>query len=311
MRVIHVDQLYQSYGKSSVGDSSSDMTETGLSRSRYGVVIFSKNFLAKNWPKAELNGLFTREMEGHKVILPVWHKISSSEMKAALPIQADKVALRSSDGIEAVARAIVGVVRPELLEVETQKELALDSSSSFIDIAKAHHPGYAFTFHSGVKTGPPAPGTIASVKEGQHRIDISISDRSQIQHEPKLAITFSEEGAKKAYELYRSGKTQTWKAGEFTNIGGTIPMMPVGDASPSQTLTAVSNLTHVPPRYVRVEVGTTTPTIFPLMEMRPSRAGTHEAEAVIRHSSTPLERRSELNTFGRVRRNGNGRLYGA
>ena len=58
-----------------VGDSLRDSIETGLSRSRYGIVIFSKYFLSKNWPKAELSGLFTREMVGHKVILPVWHNI--------------------------------------------------------------------------------------------------------------------------------------------------------------------------------------------------------------------------------------------
>lgn len=272
-----------------VGDSLRDSIETGLSRSRYGVVIFSKHFLSKNWPKAELNGLFTREMEGHKVILPVWHKISSPEMKAALPIQADKVALRSSDGIAAVVRSIVDVVRPGLLELEKQKDLAVESSSSFVDIAKSHHPGYAFSFHSGVQCGPPAAGTIAFVKEGQHRIDISISDRTLIEKEPTLAITFSEEGVKKANELYHTGRTQTWKAGEFTRIGGTIPLMPTGDVSPSQTLTAGSNLTHIPPKYMRLEVGITTPTTFSFMEMRLIRAGAQEAEAIVRHSSTPLE----------------------
>jgi hypothetical protein len=272
-----------------VGDSLRDSIETGLSRSRFGVVIFSKHFLSKNWPKAELNGLFTREMEGHKVILPVWHKISSSEMKAALPIQADKVALRSSDGIAAVARAIVEAVRPELLGVEKQKQLAIDSSSSFVDTAKEHHPGYSFSFHSGVQCGPPGPGTIGSVKEGQHRVDISISDRSLIENEPTLTITFSEGGAKKAYELYRTGKTQTWKAGEFTKIGGTIPLMPSGDVSPTQIMTAGSNLSHLPPKYMRLEVGTSNPITFPFMEMRLRRAGAHEAEAVVRHPSTPLE----------------------
>jgi hypothetical protein len=253
------------------------------------VVIFSKHFLSKNWSKAELNGLFTREMEGHKVILSVWHKISSSEMKAALPIQADKVALRSSDGVAAVAKSIVEVVRPELLEVEKQKQLAIDSSSSFVDTAKEHYPGYNFTFHSGEQCGPPGPGTIAFVKEGQHQIDISISDRSLIENEPKLAITFSEGGAKKAYELYRTGKTQTWKAGEFTKISGTIPLMPLGNVSPAQTMTAGSNLSHLPPKYMRLEVGITNPTTLPFMEMRLERAGAHEAEAVVRHPSTPLE----------------------
>lgn len=272
-----------------VGDSLRGSIETGLSRSRFGVVIFSKHFLSKNWPKAELSGLFTREMEGHKVILPVWHNISSSEMKAALPIQADKVALRSSDGVAAVARAIVEAVRPELLEVEKQKQRAIDSSSSFVGTAKEHYPGYSFTFHSGVQCGPQGPGTIGSVKEGQHRVDISISDRSLIKNEPTLTITFSEGGAKKAYELYRTGKTQTWKAGEFTKIGGTIPLMPSGDVSPTQIMTAASNLSHLPSKYMRLEVGTSNPITFPFMEMRLRRAGAHEAEAVVRHPSTPLE----------------------
>jgi hypothetical protein len=271
-----------------VGDSLRDSIETGLSRSRYGVVIFSKQFLSKNWPKAELNGLFSREMEGRKIILPVWHNISSSEMKATLPIQADKVALRSSDGVNAVARQIVETVRPELLEVETQKGRVFSSSSALIDIAKSHHPGYSFNLHSG-SGGPLAPGTIASVKEGQHRIDISIADRTLIEAEPTLSITFAEEGIRKIGELYRTGKTQSWKAGEFTKIKGTIPMFPSGDVSPFQTLTAGSNLSHLPPKHVRFEVGTTNPTVFPILEMRLTRAGVEEAEAVVRHPSTPLE----------------------
>ncbi len=105
------------------------------------MVIFSPHFLSKNWPKAELNALFTREMDGHTVILPIWHNISSAEMKAAFPIQADKVALRSSAGLQAVARALVEVIQPELLEVETQRDRAFDSAESLLDIAKKHHPG--------------------------------------------------------------------------------------------------------------------------------------------------------------------------
>jgi hypothetical protein len=159
-----------------VGDSLRDSIERGLSNSRYGVVIFSPHFLAKNWPKAELNGLFTREMDGHTIILPIWHNISSAEMKAAFPIQADKVALRSSAGLQAVARALVEVIRPELFEVETQRGRAFDSAESFLDIAKNHHPGYAFTVQSGTQCTPIAPGTIASVTRGTNRIDISISD---------------------------------------------------------------------------------------------------------------------------------------
>jgi hypothetical protein len=36
---------------------------------------FERSFFAKNWPQYELNGLTAREMDGHKVILPIWHNV--------------------------------------------------------------------------------------------------------------------------------------------------------------------------------------------------------------------------------------------
>ncbi len=272
-----------------VGDSLRDSIERGLSNSRYGVVIFSPHFLSKNWPKAELNGLFTREMEGHTVILPIWHNISSAEMKAAFPIQADKVALRSSAGFHAVARALVEVIRPELLEVETQRDRAFDSAEGLLDVAKNHHPGYAFTVHSGTQCTPIAPGTIASVTRGTNRIDISISDPQSIRIEPKLNVTFTEEGGRKADELYRTGKAQSWESEEIIRITGTIPMLPSDDALASSTLMAAPNLDHLSPKYMRLEIGISQPVTFPFMEMRLVRTGMEEAEAVIRQKDSPLE----------------------
>jgi hypothetical protein len=75
-----------------------DSIELGLSNSLYGVVVFSPAFFAKNWTRAELNGLFAREMDGRKVILPIWHQLSRADVLKVLPIMADKVALQSSDG---------------------------------------------------------------------------------------------------------------------------------------------------------------------------------------------------------------------
>ena len=63
-----------------VGDSLHDSIELGLSNSRYGVVVFSPTFFGKNWTRPELNGLFAREMDGHKVILPIWHQLSRADV---------------------------------------------------------------------------------------------------------------------------------------------------------------------------------------------------------------------------------------
>lgn len=79
-----------------VGDSLRQKIDQGLSSSRYGVVVLSSAFFAKNWPQYELNGLVAREMHGGKVILPIWHKVSKDEVLNYSPTLADKVALNSA-----------------------------------------------------------------------------------------------------------------------------------------------------------------------------------------------------------------------
>ncbi len=81
----------------SVGDSLRRSIDKGLANSRFGIVVLSPNFFAKNWPQYELDGLVTREMsEGTKVILPLWHKVSNDEVRSYSPSLADKVALNTA-----------------------------------------------------------------------------------------------------------------------------------------------------------------------------------------------------------------------
>ena|ERR1035437_6007415 len=74
-----------------VGDSLHDSIESGLANSRFGVVVFSPHFFVKNWPRAELRGLYSREIDGQKIILPIWHKVTRSDVLSVLPILADMV----------------------------------------------------------------------------------------------------------------------------------------------------------------------------------------------------------------------------
>ena len=43
-----------------------------------------------------MNGKDAREMKGHKVILPIWHKITKDEVLRFSPSLADKLALNTS-----------------------------------------------------------------------------------------------------------------------------------------------------------------------------------------------------------------------
>jgi hypothetical protein len=271
-----------------VGDSLHASIERGLARSRYGVVVFSPKFLAKNWPMAELNGLFAREMEGRKVILPVWHKMSSARMKKALPMQADKYALRSSEGIDAVARALVEVIRPELLELDVRKETAFEAGESFIEEARLKHPGYDFSVQSGAIDKADSPGTSFATIKGRRKIEIRVSDPSAIASPPGGRVTFFGEGAKKAIEFERTGKPQTWQPGEFVLEGWNIPLMP-SDVEKGILAVGERKLPNILPRHIRVEVGSPPTVEFPIMELRLGRVGTDEAEAVLSDGESPLK----------------------
>jgi hypothetical protein len=79
------------------GDSIRQKIDEGLVNSKYGIVIFSNHFLKKkSWTEYELNGLVSKEMDGHKVILPIWHKVTKDEVKSYSPSLADKMALNTS-----------------------------------------------------------------------------------------------------------------------------------------------------------------------------------------------------------------------
>lgn len=90
-----------------VGDSLRRSIDNGLKNSRYGIVVLSEAFFSKEWPQRELDGLFAREINGEKVILPIWHKISKNEVLKFSPIIADMLALNTSSfTIEEIAKEI-------------------------------------------------------------------------------------------------------------------------------------------------------------------------------------------------------------
>lgn len=90
-----------------VGDSLRRSIDHGLRNSRYGIVVLSEAFFNKEWPQKELDGLFAREVNGEKVILPIWHKISKNEVLKYSPIIADMLALNTANfTIEEIAKEI-------------------------------------------------------------------------------------------------------------------------------------------------------------------------------------------------------------
>src|SRR5271168_1345234 len=94
-----------------VGDSLRRSIDRGLAKSQYGIVVISPHFLQKEWPQKELDGLVAREIDGVKVILPVWHNISAAEIRAYSPPLADRLAVSSSKGLDHVTDELLKAIR--------------------------------------------------------------------------------------------------------------------------------------------------------------------------------------------------------
>jgi hypothetical protein len=93
--------------KLTIGDSLSRRIEAALARSRFGIVVLSPAFFAKEWPQRELAGLAAREIDtGSKVILPVWHHVDHHFIVQHSPVLADRLGALTSTGIEKVAQEV-------------------------------------------------------------------------------------------------------------------------------------------------------------------------------------------------------------
>ena len=99
-------------GTTSSGDSLRRKIDTGIARSRFGIVVLSHSFFAKGWSQYELDGLVTMAVGGSQVTLPLWHEIAKDEVILHSPSLADRVALRTSDHtVDEIADEIAAVVQ--------------------------------------------------------------------------------------------------------------------------------------------------------------------------------------------------------
>jgi TIR domain len=93
--------------KLTIGDSLSRRIDSALARTRFGVVVLSPAFFAKEWPQRELAGLAAREVDmGSKVILPVWHNVDHRFIVEHSPVLADRLGAVTGAGLEKVAEEI-------------------------------------------------------------------------------------------------------------------------------------------------------------------------------------------------------------
>lgn len=92
------------------GDSIDKRIPEGLNASRFGIIILSKNYLAKIYTLRELFHLMSKEEPDRKVLLPILYDVTPEEVAAKhLPL-ADRFALRAEKGIDYLVERLVAEI---------------------------------------------------------------------------------------------------------------------------------------------------------------------------------------------------------
>ena len=108
----HVEVWYDEFSLK-IGDSLRRSIDIGLSKSRFGIVVFSKHFFAKDWTEWELDGLVQRQINSKKnVILPIWLDIKKEDVIKYSPSLADKVAINANSGIDNIVEKLLDTIKP-------------------------------------------------------------------------------------------------------------------------------------------------------------------------------------------------------
>jgi hypothetical protein len=104
-----------------LGDSLRRKIDQGLSDSRFGIVVLSRNFFVKEWTQKELDGLVAKEDGKEKVILPIWHDVDKDYVKSYSPILADKLAVSTNEGLDKVVSEVLKVVQGTSEDFDAEK----------------------------------------------------------------------------------------------------------------------------------------------------------------------------------------------
>lgn len=100
-----------------IGDSLRRKIDQGIANSAFGVVVLSVSFFAKGWTQYELDGMVTRSVDNSQVLLPLWHRLTKTEVMSYSPSLADKLARSTTDStLEEIAAEIAEVVTTATME---------------------------------------------------------------------------------------------------------------------------------------------------------------------------------------------------
>lgn len=154
-----------------IGDSLRRRIDEGLSRSRFGIIILSPSFFAKEWPQKELDALVFKESGNARVILPIWHEVTVTDVARFSPLLADRKAIRTSDGLDKIVEEILRVTNLSSTTYASDK-----ATEALLSVAKE------VSEHISIHIGRVAPGATKQEVEQDIRSGIVMFALSCLRH---------------------------------------------------------------------------------------------------------------------------------
>ena len=62
------------------GKSLREQIDNGIKRSKFAILVLSKNFFKKQWPKRELDGILAKEAVSGTAPLPIWYNLTQEDV---------------------------------------------------------------------------------------------------------------------------------------------------------------------------------------------------------------------------------------
>ena len=200
-----------------VGDSLIQRINAGLAASRFGVVVLSRAFFGKHWPKQELDGLAAKEASsGSKVILPVWHGIDQHYLACVAPMLADRVGVSTSKGIPHVAEELL---RALARDDPNRRELVVRSP----DPSTAPHQDAEQASRHGV----PPPLTLLALPAPSRQGHAMLALNEQKQRGKRLLSTGRDDEPQEYTALIRTHSPETFSDAVSAWVNETAAMIEI------------------------------------------------------------------------------------
>ena len=76
------------------GQSIRQSIDSGLAKSKFGLIVLSSKYIQKYWTAYELDGILNKESStGRQMILPLWHNVTKDEIDMKSPSLSNRLAL--------------------------------------------------------------------------------------------------------------------------------------------------------------------------------------------------------------------------